>query len=116
MDGRFLLAIGDRGSERKRLEAKLQQRKQTLRARMHELVAQVGEWLSRVLRGYYNYHGAPGNRASLNRFRERLMGLLVACARKTQPAGTPGGRAEAITGRALHPLSGPPASLSASAL
>ena len=63
-----------RQSERKRLEAKLQEVKQTLRARMHEPVAQVGEWLSRVRRGFYHYHGVPGNRASLNRFRERLMG------------------------------------------
>lgn len=63
-----------RQSERKRIEVKLQEVKQTLRARMHEPVAQVGEWLSRVLRGFYNYHGVPGNRASLNRFRERAMG------------------------------------------
>ena len=55
-----------------RLEAKLQQVKQTLRARMHEPVAQVGEWLGRVLRGFYQYHAVPGNQRSLNKFRERL--------------------------------------------
>jgi len=61
-----------RRSERKRLEAKLQQVKQTLRARMHEPVSEVGEWLGRVLRGFYQYHAVPGNQASLQRFRERV--------------------------------------------
>jgi RNA-directed DNA polymerase len=37
---------------RKRLEAKWQQVKQTLRARMHEPVPKVGEWLRRVLNGF----------------------------------------------------------------
>jgi RNA-directed DNA polymerase len=61
-----------RQTVRQRLEAKLQQVKQTLRARMHEPVAQMGEWLERVLNGYYQYHAVPGNWASLFRFRERL--------------------------------------------
>jgi hypothetical protein len=61
-----------RRSERKRLEAKLQRVKQTLRARMHEPVSEVGEWLGRVLRGFYQYHAVPGNQASLQRFRERV--------------------------------------------
>jgi group II intron reverse transcriptase/maturase len=61
-----------RQTVRQRLEAKLQQVKQTLRARMHEPVAQMGEWLGRVLNGFYQYHAVPGNWASLFRFRERL--------------------------------------------
>jgi group II intron reverse transcriptase/maturase len=61
-----------RRTARKRLEAKLQQVKQTLRARMHEPVPAVGEWLGRVLNGYYQYHAIPGNGASLNRFREQI--------------------------------------------
>jgi RNA-directed DNA polymerase len=48
-----------RRTARARLEAKLQQMKQTLRARMHEPVPQVGEWLGRVLNGFYQYHGVP---------------------------------------------------------
>ena len=40
--------------------------------RMHEPVAQVGEWLKRVLQGFYQYHAIPGNQRSLNKFRERL--------------------------------------------
>jgi hypothetical protein len=57
---------------RKRLEAKLQKIKQTLRSRMHEPVAKVGEWLKRVLDGHYQYFGVPGNWASLGLFRERI--------------------------------------------
>jgi RNA-directed DNA polymerase len=61
-----------RQTVRKRLEAKLQQIKQTLRERMHEPVLKVGEWLGRVVNGYYRYHAVPGNWASLYRFRERV--------------------------------------------
>ena len=61
-----------RQTARKRLEAKLQNIKQTLRSRMHEPVPQVGEWLERVLNGHYQYFGVPGNWASLGLFRERI--------------------------------------------
>jgi group II intron reverse transcriptase/maturase len=61
-----------RRTARQRLEAKLQQVKQTLRARMHEPVSQVGKWLGRVLNGFYQYHGVPGNRTNLRRFRLRI--------------------------------------------
>jgi RNA-directed DNA polymerase len=61
-----------RETVRKRLEAKLQAIKQTLRVRRHEPVPQVGEWLGRVLQGYYQYHAVPGNWASLSQFRERV--------------------------------------------
>lgn len=56
----------------KRLEAKLQQVKQTLQRRRHEPAARMGEWLARVLNGFYQYHGVPGNWASLSRFRNRI--------------------------------------------
>lgn len=61
-----------RQTQRQRLEAKLQQVKQSLRERMHEPVPRVGEWLGRVLNGFYQYHAVPGNWASLYRFRERI--------------------------------------------
>jgi group II intron reverse transcriptase/maturase len=67
--GYFILR---RQTARKRLEAKLQQVKQTLRARMHEPVPQVGEWLRRVLNGFYQYHAVPGNWDSLKMFRQRI--------------------------------------------
>jgi hypothetical protein len=61
-----------RRTARKRLEAKLQQVKQTLRARMHEPMPRVGDWLRRVLNGFYQYHAIPGNWASLYRFRLQI--------------------------------------------
>ena len=61
-----------RRTARKRLEAKLQQVKQTLRARMHEPTPQVGDWIRRVLNGFYQYHAIPGNWASLYRFRLQI--------------------------------------------
>ena len=61
-----------RTTAKKRLEAKLQEIKRTLRARMHAPVQQTGEWLKSVLRGYYQYFAVPGNLASLQKFRERI--------------------------------------------
>ena len=61
-----------RQTARQRLEAKLQQIKQTLRERMHEPVPLVGTWLGRVVRGFYQYHAVPGNWTNLERFRQRI--------------------------------------------
>ena len=61
-----------RRSVRKRVEAKLQAVKQTLRARMHDPVPVVGKWLKSVLTGYFQYHAVPGNWANLRLFRERI--------------------------------------------
>jgi len=51
---------------------KLQEVKQTLKARMHAPLRVVGEWLGRVLRGYYQYHAVPGNFEALTLLRERV--------------------------------------------
>ena len=59
----------------KRMRAKLEQIKQQLRARMHDPVAQTGEWLKSVVQGYFNYHAVPGNVDSLGVFRERVTRL-----------------------------------------
>lgn len=67
--GRFIVWRKTAG---KRMRAKLQQLKQELRCRMHEPLAQVGEWLGRVQRGYYQDHAVPGNSATLSRFPDRL--------------------------------------------
>ena len=61
-----------RTTVRKRMEAKLQEVKQSLRKRMHDAVAVTGRWLGQVLNGYYQYHAIPGNLAALKRFRERI--------------------------------------------
>lgn len=61
-----------RRTVKKRLEAKLQEVKQSLKARMHEPIRQTGEWLRSVVQGYYQYFAVPGNLASLGTFRERI--------------------------------------------
>jgi hypothetical protein len=64
-----------RKTAKKRMRAKLQAVKAELRRRMHEPLAETGEWLQKVIRGYYQYHAIPGNIASLCVFRERLIRL-----------------------------------------
>jgi group II intron reverse transcriptase/maturase len=67
--GRFeVRRITDGDRRRKKLRAI----KQELRRRMHEPVAQVGEWLKSVLNGYYQYHAVPGNLTVLKRFRRQV--------------------------------------------
>jgi RNA-directed DNA polymerase len=62
-----------RKTVRKRMRAKLQALKAELRRRMHAPIAETGEWLQSVVRGYYQYHAIPGNIDSLGVFRERLI-------------------------------------------
>ena len=59
----------------KRMRAKLLEIKQQLRRRMHEPVAQTGQWLRSVVQGYFNYHAVPGNIDSLATFRSRVIRL-----------------------------------------
>ncbi len=59
----------------KRMRAKLQAVKEELRKRMHAPLAETGEWLEKVVRGYYRYHAVPENLASLALFREKLLRL-----------------------------------------
>mgnify|MGYP006268672933 CR=1 FL=1 len=59
----------------KRMRAKLQAVKAQLRRRMHAPIADTGEWLQSIVRGYYRYHAVPGNIDSLGVFRERLIRL-----------------------------------------
>jgi RNA-directed DNA polymerase len=67
--GRFEIRRITDGDRRRK---KLQEIKQQLRRRMHEPVAQVGEWLRSVLNGYYQYHAIPGNLSVLSRFRRQV--------------------------------------------
>jgi RNA-directed DNA polymerase len=76
----------------KRMRAKLQQIKQQLRARIHDPVAQTGEWLKSVVQGYFNYHALPGNPDSLGAFREPATRLwprtLLSCTQTHRLAWT----------------------------
>jgi len=68
--GRFIVK---RQTIRKRLSAKLKALKAALRHRWHVPVAQVGQWLRSVVRGWLNYYAIPGNMDSLNAFRSQVM-------------------------------------------
>ena len=61
-----------RHTVRTRMEAKLRDVKQGLRARMHEPVPVVGKWLGEVMRGYFQYHAVPGNQRAMARFGDRI--------------------------------------------
>ena len=52
-----------------RMRSKLREVKEQLRYRMHQNVNEQGKWLSRILRGYFQYHGIPGNIMVLKAFR-----------------------------------------------
>ena len=57
---------------KKRMVAKLKAIKAELRRRMHDRTSQVGEWLRKVVVGYYQYHAVPGNIDQLRIFRKRV--------------------------------------------
>ncbi len=67
--GRFEVRRITDGDRRRK---KLQEIKQELSRRMHEPVARTGEWLKKVLQGYYHYHAVPGNIQVLKRFRTQV--------------------------------------------
>jgi RNA-directed DNA polymerase len=71
-DGSFIVW---RKTAKKRLVAKLRAIKAELVRRKHEPSAQVGEWLKKVVHGYYQYHAVPGNLSQLNIFRHRVCRL-----------------------------------------
>jgi len=64
--GRFQLK---RKSIPKRQRSLVQSVKERLRKRMHDPTADVGRWLSQVLRGYYQYHAVPDNIQALSALR-----------------------------------------------
>jgi hypothetical protein len=51
------------------MAAKLKDIRGELRIRMHERTAGTVEWLQQVVRGYFQYHGIPGNWARMKAFR-----------------------------------------------
>ena len=79
---RFLVR---RKTSAKRLRAAIKGVKATLMRGRHLPVAQHGEWLGRVVRGYFNYHAIPGNAAALEMFqREVVRAWLHALRRRSQ--------------------------------
>ncbi len=64
-----------RQTAKKRMTAKLLAIKTELRCRMHQPSSQVGEWVQKVVRGYFQYHAIPGNSRQLEVFVHRLRRL-----------------------------------------
>src|SRR6202140_104266 len=64
-----------RVTAKKRMVAKLLAIKAELVRRRHEPKASVGDWLQKVVMGYYRYHAVPGNVPQLEIFRRRLCRL-----------------------------------------
>jgi hypothetical protein len=64
--GKFQLL---RKSRRDRMQAKLQEVRQALRARMHRPLPEQGEWLRHVVAGWFNDHAVPTNSRALATFR-----------------------------------------------
>src|SRR6202048_4834162 len=64
-----------RMTAKKRMVAKLQSIKGELQRRRHHRTSEVGEWLRKVLQGYYQYHAVPGNTSQLRVFRRRVCRL-----------------------------------------
>ena len=53
----------------KRMTAKLKNISAELRKRRHDPIQQTGDWLKRVVQGYFNYHAVPDNLRRLYTFR-----------------------------------------------
>ena len=99
-----------RETAKKRMVAKLRAIKAELRRRMHEPIASVGEWLHKVVMGYYRYHAVPGNLDRLRVFGQRLRRLWrLVLSRRSQRGMLPWDRLKPIFARwipvpcVLHP-------------
>jgi RNA-directed DNA polymerase len=66
-DGRFVVR---RKTIAKRLGMKVKKVAKELKRRRHDSVADQGQWLRSVVRGYFNYHAVPGNIVALGQFRK----------------------------------------------
>ena len=65
--GRFKIV---RLTARKRMRATLDALHEQLRRRRHHRVTEVGQWLHKVLLGYYQYHAVPDNMRRLTGLRQ----------------------------------------------
>ena len=61
----------------KRMAAKLKEIRAQLRQRLHEGVRDTADWLRSVVRGYFQYHAVPRNRARLKAFRNDVQRLWL---------------------------------------
>jgi hypothetical protein len=69
----------------KRMAAKLNEIKATLRLRMHQSLADTIKWLQTLVRGYFQYHAIPGNEVRLRAFRQDVLRLWMRQLRRRSP-------------------------------
>jgi len=105
--GGFALKRKSRGD---RMRAKLKAIKDGLKARMHQPIPVQGQWLGRVVAGWFNYHAVPTNFRALSGFRHHVVDLWRrSLRRRSQTDGTTWKRADALANiwlpkpRILHP-------------
>jgi RNA-directed DNA polymerase len=97
--GGFLLA---RHTRRDRKMAKLLEIKKDLRRRWHQDIAEQGEWLGGVVRGFFAYHAVPTNARALSAFRHYVVDLWRrALRRRSQRDRTTWKRMEKLADRWL---------------
>jgi RNA-directed DNA polymerase len=70
--GHFLIK---RKTRQDRMMAKLVELKEEMRRRMHWPIPRQGEWLKRVVDGFFNYHAVPTNSRALTTFRRQVIAL-----------------------------------------
>jgi len=84
--GRFLI---QRKTRRDRMMAKLLELKEEMRRRMHWPIPEQGEWLKRVVGGFFNYHAVPTNSRAIATFRRHVIALWRrTLRRRSQKDGT----------------------------
>jgi hypothetical protein len=96
--------------------AKLRGIKAVLVRRRHDPSAQVGEWLKKVVQGYYQYHAVPGNLSQLSAFRHRLWQAVASHFKSAQPARSEALAAVVSAARTLDSFPTSSAPLSSSSL
>jgi group II intron reverse transcriptase/maturase len=83
-NGRFLLM---RRTSAKRLRAKIRDIRQQLLWHRHAPIPEHGQWLRRVLQGYFRYHGVPGNTRALNSMRREVSRAWLRALRRRSQRG-----------------------------
>ncbi|CAN5290055.1 group II intron reverse transcriptase/maturase [soil metagenome] len=74
-----------RKTSKKRMRARLQAIRDTLRHKRHEPIWKQAEWLARVVTGYFQYHAIPDNVPALGSFRTQVVRYwLKALRRRSQ--------------------------------
>ncbi|MEP7247062.1 MAG: group II intron reverse transcriptase/maturase [Gammaproteobacteria bacterium] len=64
-----------RRTSRKRMLIRLRAIREELRQRRHDSIPQQGQWLRRVVQGYFAYHAVPTNTQRLSTFRHHVTDL-----------------------------------------